>query len=67
MIYILAAVFVLTYLLFMRLFTWYQLRHRRSRLSSYLSQSAWERQRWSIHMFNGRCNLGFGYFLHRST
>lgn len=29
--------------------------------------AAWHRQRWSINMFNGRHNLGFGYYLHRST
>lgn len=29
--------------------------------------NAWRRQRWAIHMFNGRHNLGFGYYLHRSV
>lgn len=67
MFYILMAVFLLSYLLLMRVFGWCHARHRRSRLSNYLYQSSWERQRWANTIFNGRHTLGFGYFLHRST
>ena len=66
MIYILLAVFLLSYLLLLRVMTWLQMRNRRSRLSNYLCQSSWERQRWANTIFNGRHTLGFGYFLHRS-
>jgi len=67
MIYVLLAVFLGSYYLMMRLFWSRTNKGRRSRLASYLSQSGWQRQRWSISLYNGRHNLGFGYYLHRST
>ena len=44
------------------------LRSRRKNVRLMQSRyNAWRRQRWSIHMFNGRHTLGFGYYLHRSV
>jgi hypothetical protein len=48
MIYMLGAVFIAAYLVFLRSFLWHQRRNRRSRLSQYLSRTAWERRRWTI-------------------
>ena len=50
MIYILAMVFIAAYLLFLQSLLWYRRRSRRSRLSQYLSRTAWERRRWTIDL-----------------
>ncbi len=41
--------------------------HRQSMQAMKARYASWHRQRWSISHFNGRHNLGFGYYLHRSV